>query len=463
MIASQTLSVVMVGKILVLDDEENYAEMLQNLLQQHRFIVDSATKPEKALEALREKGYDLVISDYKMPVMDGADFLQKSREIKPDLPVILVSGLMNTPELVKVANMSVTLVLEKPIDIGVFIEHVRRFVSPLSEAEYQKRMGQSAARDATVGDEFIRTYPSDLRYVADSSSSSRQALQALWDSSRAGRPVVICGPDGTEFELFVRELALWCGPDGTLPIFLSAEELTSEKVEEITTSRQGRNSTYGITGLRGISTEKQELLCRILSGDSQDGMGNAVAVFLEDGLLSDDSEVWHPPLLECLVRNPLRISPLHERVADLAEYAARLVANAARKMELPERANLDDSCVHLVLQYPWPGNYAELAAVAKSVVGTKGSGPITAAEWIAAIESNGGSVDRALADVDGKGLERALRERQYQILKRIADDDGVGVEQIIQSIAGDSAATVSHHTEADLPLLFPQLLKPGKS
>ena len=93
----------MAQRILVLDDEENYADMLRALLEQHSFLVDSVTDPARALERLHGTGYELVISDYKMPGMDGADFLSRAREMNPDLPVILVSGLMNTPDLVKVA------------------------------------------------------------------------------------------------------------------------------------------------------------------------------------------------------------------------------------------------------------------------------------------------------------------------------------------------------------------------
>ncbi len=447
----------MVGKILVLDDEENYAEMLQSLLQQHRFIVDSATKPEKALEALREKGYDLVISDYKMPVMDGADFLQRSREIKPDLPVILVSGLMNTPELVKVANMSVTLVLEKPIDIGVFIEHVRRFVSPLSEADYHKQMGQDSAPGLTSGSGFIRTYPTGLRYVADGSSSSRQTLQALWDASRAGRAMVISGPAGTEFELILRELALWCFPDGSQPVFIRAADLTSESVAEITASVQERGCVFGITDLRGLAAPQQELLRQIMVGGSEGGGGNIVAIFLEDGVVTDEATDWQAGLLECLVRDPLPVAPLIERVVDLAEYSVRIAGNAARKMERQERAFFCDSALHFLLQYPWPGNYTELSAVIKAAVGMRQEGPVTLSDLTAAIREVDPTADARLTGAGDEDFSSALQLHQNRILRKLADDDGVSVEGLVESLFGDAVASGS----GEVPLLFPRLLKPG--
>ncbi|HAQ57674.1 MAG TPA: hypothetical protein DCR32_01440, partial [Opitutae bacterium] len=75
---------IMAGRILVLDDEENYAEMLHDLLRENNYRVDMATRPERAIDQLKEIPYDLVISDYKMPVMDGAEFLREARELYPN-------------------------------------------------------------------------------------------------------------------------------------------------------------------------------------------------------------------------------------------------------------------------------------------------------------------------------------------------------------------------------------------
>lgn len=126
--------------ILVLDDEENYAVMLNDLLCAHHFCVDTITKPVEALEALREKRYALIISDYNMPVMGGAEFLEHARKIDPSIPVIMISGHMNTPELVKVANIGVSVVLEKPFDTQNFINHVRKYAFPLiDEKKTNKR------------------------------------------------------------------------------------------------------------------------------------------------------------------------------------------------------------------------------------------------------------------------------------------------------------------------------------
>jgi len=198
----------MAGRILVLDDEENYAEMLQDLLRENNYRVDMATRPERAITQLEEIPYDLIISDYKMPVMDGADFLKKARELYPDLPFILVSGLMNTPELVKVANMSVTLVMEKPLDTEAFLQHVARFTDPLTEGEKAQLAaeGQSAADAAAA-----LSYPEEPRSCSASNFLANRVLQSAWGIAKEGSELFILEPNGGDAELVIKDLSNWRG------------------------------------------------------------------------------------------------------------------------------------------------------------------------------------------------------------------------------------------------------------
>ena len=169
----------MAGRILVLDDEENYAEMLQDLLRGNNFRVDMATRPERAINQLEEIPYDLVISDYKMPVMDGADLLKRARELYPNLPFILVSGLMNTPELVKVANMSVTLVMEKPLDTEAFLKQVARFSEPMTDEEKTAQAKKTEVSDSEI-DDVASCYPEEPRFFSAVSATGKRFMQNAW-------------------------------------------------------------------------------------------------------------------------------------------------------------------------------------------------------------------------------------------------------------------------------------------
>ena len=188
----------MAGRILVLDDEENYAEMLQDLLRENNYLVDMATRPERAIAQLEEIPYDLVISDYKMPVMDGSDFLKKSRELYPNLPFILVSGLMNTPELVKVANMSVTLVMEKPLDTEAFLRHVARFSEPMSEEEKAEYVLQGPAESSEV---VSLSYPEEPRFFSASNFLTNRFLQSVWAAANEGSEIFLLDSSGGRMKM----------------------------------------------------------------------------------------------------------------------------------------------------------------------------------------------------------------------------------------------------------------------
>ena len=200
----------MAGRILVLDDEENYAEMLQDLLRQHNYQVDMATRPERAIDQLEEIPYDLVISDYKMPVMDGAEFLRKARELYPNLPFILVSGLMNTPELVKVANMSVTLVMEKPLDTTAFLVHVAKFAEQMSSEEKEEFDRELNSDDAAAAHQG-QSYPEEPRFFSAGCAISIRFMQAAWNISQSGTSLFILEPAGGDASLAVKDISSWRG------------------------------------------------------------------------------------------------------------------------------------------------------------------------------------------------------------------------------------------------------------
>ncbi|MDH0303445.1 MULTISPECIES: response regulator [unclassified Pseudomonas] len=114
--------------ILIVDDEYLIADILGFALEDAGFLVEKASNGRKALEALREKRVDLVITDYMMPVQNGEELVRSIRdELQlPDLPVILMSGAQASqgrlrPELF-------ADVFEKPFDIDRMIAKVRELL-----------------------------------------------------------------------------------------------------------------------------------------------------------------------------------------------------------------------------------------------------------------------------------------------------------------------------------------------
>lgn len=351
----------MAGRILVLDDEENYAEMLQDLLRENNYRVDMATRPERAIDQLEEIPYDLVISDYKMPVMDGADFLKKARELYPNLPFILVSGLMNTPELVKVANMSVTLVMEKPLDTGAFLKQVARFSEPMTDEE-KCTHAQELERVSVEAGEAVSSYPDEPRFFSAVSTPSKRFMQKAWSIANASRELFIFGPVGGDAELAVKDISAWRG-NSDLPV--ATFDLPDSNEE-------------AVLKLRGILSgfDQSNTVCIRLSEVSQ----IAKAHELTESAIKDVEGAAGMLLVYILEANEaasclaeagdqgVLLPALCERPSDIASYARRFAKIASERSGKKNCSEFTPEVVYLLLSHYWPGGYKEVQEVVMEAV-----------------------------------------------------------------------------------------------
>ncbi|MFC4257416.1 response regulator [Marinobacter lacisalsi] len=92
------------NRILLLDDEANILSALKRLLRDEDWQVDAFTDAESAIEALSTTTYSVIVSDYKMPVMDGVTFLQFARQRQPDAIRLMLSGHGDRQSMISAIN-----------------------------------------------------------------------------------------------------------------------------------------------------------------------------------------------------------------------------------------------------------------------------------------------------------------------------------------------------------------------
>ncbi|MFV3402473.1 MULTISPECIES: response regulator [Pseudomonas] len=114
--------------ILIVDDEYLIADILGFALEDEGFLVEKASNGRKALDALKEKRVDLVITDYMMPVLNGKELAEAIRgELQlADLPVVLMSGAQAS--LGRVCPELFAAVFDKPFDMDTMIATVRELL-----------------------------------------------------------------------------------------------------------------------------------------------------------------------------------------------------------------------------------------------------------------------------------------------------------------------------------------------
>ncbi len=440
----------MPGKILVLDDEQNYAEMLRDLLVQEGFSTEMVTRPLDALKALDTEEYSLVVADYKMPVMDGADFMERARSRLPNLPIIMVSGLMNTPELVKVANMDVTLVLEKPLDIKAFVNHVRRFVQPMSEEE---RAGLQAS-GAKPGENAATPYPA-LKHLADGTAASRRFAQQIWGASRVDRYLFVGASPGAELELITCELSDWYGFGNQAIHQFSVGQIESLEVLQAIRELPGQHQVSKLVALTdfGEATRSQiELLQKLLAADPKylpSGREVCWVFFLDITRYPQLLPETSPEMFNLVKKHLVVLPALRDRLADLATYLKMHLDVFATREENPARAQLSPAAVAVLLDYGWPGNYAEVVDVARRIAAIARDEPLTGPQ---ATELLGQKVPASA------GIEAYLVSRQREYLDDTARRAGSAPATVLQNLKVDAAVLPKTGDLADLGLLYPDLL-----
>src|SRR5665648_676294 len=114
------------SRILVIDDERSIRNTLKDILEFEKYQVELAEDGFKALEMLKTNDFDVILCDIKMPGMDGIEVLQKVEELKPDIPVVMISGHGNIDTAVESIKKGAFDYIEKPLDLN------RLLITPVS-------------------------------------------------------------------------------------------------------------------------------------------------------------------------------------------------------------------------------------------------------------------------------------------------------------------------------------------
>jgi excisionase family DNA binding protein len=104
-------------RVLVVDDEAAIRDLLSKTLALAEYDVDLAPDGRQALERLRVIPYDLLITDLKMPGIDGLNVIREARRLKPDIPVIIITGFSTEASAIEAVNLGVSGYLTKPFRV----------------------------------------------------------------------------------------------------------------------------------------------------------------------------------------------------------------------------------------------------------------------------------------------------------------------------------------------------------
>ena len=114
------------ARILVVDDEEDVRDMVRLILEPHGYEITEAADGEEGLQRYREAPADLVLSDFRMPVMDGPTMIGELRKAYPKVKIIVFAGI--AVELTEAAQLGADQVLKKPFRVLDLLEMVKKLL-----------------------------------------------------------------------------------------------------------------------------------------------------------------------------------------------------------------------------------------------------------------------------------------------------------------------------------------------
>jgi two-component system, NtrC family, response regulator len=370
------------GRVIVIDDEVNAAAALETLLKEDGYEVSRAHDARTGLQILEKDEPDVVLTDLRMPGMDGLELLTRIKQIRPEIMVILMTAYGTVKTAVKAMKLGAEDYLGKPIDVEeleVVLEKVLEKKSLLVEARgLRERLEHKYRFDNLVGEspEMLAVFKT-IRQVAPSAAS-----------------VLLLGESGTGKELFAQALhqnstrrskpfvKVACA---ALPETLLESELFGHEKGSFTGAvytRAGRfesadGGTLFLDEIGDISPTVQVKLLRFLEQREFERVGGNKTFKVDVRIVAATHRDLRKRVEEGSFREDLyyrlnvieiNIPPLRERPGDVPLLAQHFLAkySAANGKEIQ---GLSDDVMSLLLAHPWPGNVRELEnAMERAVV-----------------------------------------------------------------------------------------------
>lgn len=116
------------AKVLIVDDERDVVFLIRHLLTENGYEVSEAPNGLAALRLFQTQFFDLVITDVRMPCMDGMAFLREVKQLDPSTPVIMLTAYVSFEAAVEAMENGATLYLAKPFNVDELLNVIKRVV-----------------------------------------------------------------------------------------------------------------------------------------------------------------------------------------------------------------------------------------------------------------------------------------------------------------------------------------------
>ena len=364
-------------KIAIVDDEKDMRQSISQWLALSGFDTETYSSAEEALKGLGNDFPGIVVSDIKMPGMDGMQFLRKLKGVDSSLPVIMITGHGDVPMAVEAMRMGAFDFLEKPFN-------------PDRMTELAKKATQ--ARRLTLDNRVLRRELSDgsalIKKLIGQSPPMERLKEDILDLGQADGHVLIEGETGTGKTLVAHALHAVGARASKKFVLLSCSAFDEDSLsrrlfgpaqddEPIPAIEESRGGTLVLEDIEALT---QPLQSRLLTAINDQGTPAETRIIAICNLQEQDKtceSVLRPDLFYRLAALRITVPPLRQRGEDILTLFTRLSEQFAEEYGC-DAPDVSAQEAAQLLQAPWPGNVRQLFNVAERAVlqNRRGSGTI---------------------------------------------------------------------------------------
>jgi len=422
--------------LLLVDDEKGFREAMAERLADHGFRVEQAGSGEEALERLVDFAFDILITDLRLPGVDGRQVLDEAFARYPEILAIVITGFGTVREAVEVTRLGVEGFITKPFQFEELLHELNAAI------EKRRLKAENAYLRAQLHDRFR------IDGIIGRTPVMLHLYELLRTVAATASTVLVSGETGTGKELAARAIhdasprranrfvAINCS---AIPETLLEAELFGHVRGAFTgavANRQGRveqanRGTLFLDEVGTMSAALQSKLLRVLQAREFERVGDSQTVkvdvrviaatnsdlkkMVEDGTFRED-------LFYRLNVIPVRVPPLRERRADIPLLAQHFLDKLASEANPSRgRVTLSQDAQQALMAFGWPGNVRQLENVMERTFAlSPGRAQIMLSDLPDDVREAGAPVEASevIFPADGVEMERLVSDFEHALIRR---------------------------------------------
>ncbi len=362
-------------RVWIVDDDSSIRFVLERALSQEGFACQTFEDGESVLQEIEHDAPEVIISDIKMPGIDGLAMLKQIHKIHPEIPVIITTAHSDLTSAVNSYQSGSFEYLPKPFDIDEAIAIVHKAHEQYCD---QKKL--------TTPIEIENSSPE----IIGESPAMQEVFKAIGRLSRSSISVLINGQSGTGKELVAHALHRHSLRANKSFIALNMAAIPKELIESelfghekgaftgANASRQGRfeqanGGTLFLDEIGDMPLDVQTRLLRVLANGEFYRVGGHQPISVDVRIIAATHQNLEKLVAEGKFREDLfyrlnviriHLPPLHDRKEDIPRLAQKFLSNAATELGVDSKI-LSAEAKQYMMNFPWPGNVRQLENVCR--------------------------------------------------------------------------------------------------